>query len=54
MSGQGALATLATITGGKLLWDTSHVMTGRNPVGGFSSDAALVTTRFTTVVLDSL
>mmetsp|Transcript_99194 Transcript_99194/g.283738 ORF Transcript_99194/g.283738 Transcript_99194/m.283738 type:complete len:525 (+) Transcript_99194:697-2271(+) len=53
-TGQGTLASLATMTGGKMLLDTFHIMTGRNPAGDVTSGTALVGTRFMLVVLDSL
>ena len=53
-SGQGILAALAAVGGAKPLWDTFHMMTGRNPQGQLHADLALATTRFITVVMDSL
>ena len=52
--GQGILATLATFIGAKPLWDTFFVMADKNPSGTLHASAALVFTRFSTVVLDSL
>ena len=54
-AGQGVLAMLATVIGAKPLWDTFFVMAGKRPAGsGWSAEAGLASTRFATVVLDSL
>ena len=48
------MATLITIGGGKPLWDTFHIITGRAMQTSWNADMALAMTRCLTVVLDSL
>jgi len=52
--GQGGLATLAAVCGGKPLWDTYHTMFDKPIQGGQTAAAALTFTRFLQVVVDSL
>ena len=52
--GQGGLATLAAVCGGKPLWDTYHTMFDKPTQGNFTAAAALASTRFIQVVMDSL
>ena len=45
---------MVTIGGGKPLFDTFHVMTGRQIRGKYAADMALAMTRALSVILDSL
>ena len=54
LSGQGVMATLATILGGKPLWDTFHKFSDRPIRGSMTAEVALGFTRVMMVTLDSL
>jgi hypothetical protein len=52
--GQGGLATLVAVCGGKPLWDTYHTMFDKPVQGAYTAASALTVTRFMQVVMDSL
>eukprot|EP00620_Florenciella_sp_RCC1587_P017152 CAMPEP_0182570834 /NCGR_PEP_ID=MMETSP1324-20130603/11027_1 /TAXON_ID=236786 /ORGANISM="Florenciella sp., Strain RCC1587" /LENGTH=624 /DNA_ID=CAMNT_0024785269 /DNA_START=20 /DNA_END=1894 /DNA_ORIENTATION=+ len=53
-TGQGSLAALVSLGGGKLLWSTWHVVENRPIGGGLSAISGLVVARCTHTVLNSL
>ena len=54
MPGQGGLATLVTVLGGKPIWDTYHTMFNKPTKGTVSAVMALAGTKFMQVAFDSL
>ena len=52
--GQGGLATLVAVCGGKPLWDTYHTMFDKVIKGSFHAPMALAATRAQLVTFDSL
>ena len=54
LPGQGALAALVTLFGGKPLWDTYFMATNKPLRGTISAEVALSFTRGMTVAFDAM
>ena len=54
LPGQGALAALVTLFGGKPLWDTYFTATNKPIRGTIGAEAALTGTRAMTVAFDAM